>query len=89
MSPDDVDWCEAARNYVKLHVAEEAYLYRSTLRDLGASLDDRFVRIHRSLIVNVDRVQEVRAKTEGEWTVILHDGKELPLSRTYRHRLLS
>jgi two-component system, LytTR family, response regulator len=84
----DVDWFEAAGNYVRLHVGKGASLLRETMQGLEASLDpSSFVRIHRTMIVNVDRIQELQPWFAGNYVVILRDGTRLKLSRTYRDRL--
>jgi two-component system LytT family response regulator len=84
-----VDWLEAEGNYVRLHCGREAHLVRGTLGGMEEQLDARrFTRIHRSTIVNVDRVKEVRPWFAGDYQVKLHDGTELRLSRRYRDRLL-
>jgi two-component system LytT family response regulator len=84
----DIDWCEAAGNYVRLHVGAVSHLMRETMMRLEAGLDpDRFVRIHRCTIVNVDRIQELRPSSSGEYHVVLRDGTELALSRGYRDGL--
>lgn len=88
----EVDWIEAAGNYVCLHVRQESYLLRETLSSLEAQLDpQKFPRIHRSQIVNVERIRELQPWSHGEYHVILHDGTQLTLSRSYReclHELL-
>jgi two-component system LytT family response regulator len=85
---DDIDWIEAAGNYVKLHVGRETHLMRETMAGIEALLDpSRFLRIHRSAIVNLDRVREMQPWFSGEYTVILRDGTQLRLSRVYRDRL--
>jgi two-component system LytT family response regulator len=84
-----VDWLEAEGNYVRLHCGREAHLVRATLGGMEEQLDARrFTRIHRSTIVNVDRVKEVRPWFAGDYVVMLQDGTELRLSRRYRDRLL-
>ena len=84
-----IDWLEAEGNYVRLHCGREAHLVRGTLSGMEEQLDPRrFTRIHRSTIVNVDRVKEVRPWFAGDYLVKLHDGAELRLSRRYRDRLL-
>ena len=86
---DRVDWLEAEGNYVRLHCGREAHLVRATLGGMEDQLDARtFTRIHRSTIVNVDRVKEVRPWFAGDYVVKLQDGTELRLSRRYRDRLL-
>jgi len=84
----DIDWCEAAGNYVSLHVGTQTHLIRETMSRLEAQLDARqFVRIHRSTIVNLDRIQELRSSFNGEHVLSLRDGTRLTLSRGYRDGL--
>lgn len=85
---DEVDWIEAEDNYVRLHTGGKAHLLRQTMHELETALDPtRFVRVHRSAIVNLDRIQELRPLFNGEALVVLHDGKELKLSRSRRELL--
>ena len=85
---DELDWIEAAGNYVRLHSGVEEYLYRETLSRMEAALDPvRFARIHRSSIVNVERIKELHPLFRGDYTVVLRDGRELTLSKAYRERL--
>jgi two-component system LytT family response regulator len=85
---EDVDWLEAAGNYVTVHVGTEEYLVRETLEKLEAQLPaPRFVRVHRSTVVNLDRIRSLRPTPGGDHRLVLHDGRELTLSRTYRVRL--
>jgi two-component system LytT family response regulator len=84
----DIDWIEAADYYVQLHVGAKSYLHREPMRDLEARLDPRqFVRIHRSTIVAIDRVAELRPSAHGDHCVRLRDGTDLKLSRARRGRL--
>jgi two-component system LytT family response regulator len=86
---DAVDWFEAAGNNVRLHVGAATHQIRSTMRRLMEDLDpDRFVRIHRSTIVNVRRIKEVQPWVGGDYLAILLDGTQLKVSRNYRQRLL-
>ncbi len=88
LSVSEVDWLEAEDYYVQAHAGSQTHLLRQSLRDLEAQLDPRqFVRIHRSTIVNVRRIKELRPLFHGEYQVILHDGTTLKLSRSYRERL--
>jgi two-component system, LytTR family, response regulator len=81
----DIDWCEAAGNYVRVHVGPQEHLVRDTMAHLEAELDaQQFVRIHRSTIVNVDRIQEMQSSFNGEYVVLLRTGTRLTLSRGYR-----
>jgi len=83
-----LDWAEAEGNYVKLHVGPTVYLLRETLSHLETQLDpQRFARLHRSHLVNLDRIRELQPWSHGEYRVLLHDGTELTLSRNYRDRL--
>ena len=85
---DDVHWFEAAGNYVRLHVDGESHLLRETMNSLQDRLDpDRFLRIHRSTIVNVDRIHELQPTSQGEYVVRLINGTTLTLSRRYREKL--
>ncbi|MFO1081290.1 MAG: LytTR family DNA-binding domain-containing protein [Reyranellaceae bacterium] len=82
-----IDWIEAAGNYAVLHVGGETFEIRSSLSRLEAELDARrFVRVHKSHIVNIARVAEVVPWVSGDWRLRLHDGAELSLSRRYRER---
>ncbi|HYE58439.1 MAG TPA: LytTR family DNA-binding domain-containing protein [Rhodothermales bacterium] len=84
----DVDYIEADGPYAILHVDDRRYVVRMSLTELTARLDPRwFARIHRSTIVNLSRVRELREYTRGEWLVKLHDGTELNLSRSRRLQL--
>jgi two-component system LytT family response regulator len=84
----EVDWIEAAGNYVRLHLGKEEHLLRESLGGLEARLDPRrFVRIHRSTIVNIDRIRELRPTFHGDYQVVLKDGAELTLSRSCRDKL--
>ena len=85
---DEIDWIEAAGNYVKLHVGTDAHLFRETMNALEAQLDpDLFFRIHRSHIVNIERVKELQPWFNGEYVVFLRSGTRLTLSRGYREKL--
>ncbi len=86
---EEVDWIEAAGNYAKLHVGREGHLIRETMNGLEAKLNpDKFLRIHRSTLVNIDRIKELSPLFSGDYTVMLKTGAELTLSRNYRDRLL-
>jgi two-component system LytT family response regulator len=85
---EEIDWVEAAGNYVRLHCGGDAHLLRETMNGLEARLDgQRFLRVHRSTIVNVDRIRELQAWFHGDYLVILRDGTQLTLSRGYRPRV--
>jgi two-component system LytT family response regulator len=85
---DEIDWIEAAGNYVKLHVGADAHLFRETMNALESQLNpDIFYRIHRSHIVNIERVKELQPWFNGEYVVFLKNGTRLTLSRGYREKL--
>jgi two-component system LytT family response regulator len=85
----DIVHLSAEGNYVRIHTAEKSHLIRGTLADLEARLDPRrFARIHRSGIVNVDAIKEVRAHFHGDYIVALKNGETVRLSRRYQSRLL-
>lgn len=85
---EEIDWVEAAGNYVKLHVGTESHLFRESMKNMESRLDtDNFVRIHRSAIVNVDRIRELQPWFHGEYVVILQDGVRLMASRVFSDRL--
>jgi two-component system LytT family response regulator len=88
LKADEVDWIEAYGNYVRLHVGKSAYLLREPIGAMEAKVDpNRFLRIHRSALVNVERIREMQPMFHGQYTVVLHDGTQLTLSRRYRARL--
>jgi hypothetical protein len=83
----DIDWVEAAGNYAILHVGGDTFEIRSSLSKLEAELDPRrFVRVHKSYVVNVARIAEVTPWVSGDWRIRLQDGAEVNLSRRYRQR---
>jgi two-component system LytT family response regulator len=85
---EEIDWIEAAGNYVKLHVGTDAHLFRETMNSIEAKLDPHhFFRIHRSHIVNMERIKELQPWFNGEYVVVLQSGLRLTLSRGYREKL--
>jgi len=85
---EEIDWIEAAGNYVRVHVQRKSYLFRSTLSRIESALDpDVFVRIHRATIVNIGRVAELQVSFRGEHVLTLRDGTRLCLGAPYRERL--
>ena len=81
----DVEWAEAAANYVKLHVPGGTHVIRDTISVLESQLDPkRFARVHRSAIVNVDQVREIQPWFSGDQVIILRSGAKVKMSRTYR-----
>ena len=88
LDPEDVDWIEAEGVYVRLQVGAKTYLLRESLRNVEQRLDPRrFLRIHRSTILNLDRVKKIVPHFNGGALVILRDGRQLKMSRSYRDRV--
>jgi two-component system LytT family response regulator len=84
----EIDWIEAAGNYVKLHVGNDSHLIRETMNNVEGKLSpETFVRIHRCHIVNIEQVRELQPWFNGEYVVFLKNGTRLTLSRGYRERL--
>ena len=84
----EIDWIESAGNYVRLHVGRDRHLLRETMAALEEKLDpEQFLRIHRSTMVNLERVRELEPYFHGDQVLRLADGTKLTLSRTYRDRL--
>lgn len=85
---DDIDWIEAAANYVRVHIGQKQYLVRETMTNLESRLDpERFLRIHRSIIVRKDRIKELEPLFQGDYSLVLNDGTRLTSSRGYRDRI--
>lgn len=88
LKTEEIDWIEAEGKYVRIHVGKETYLLREAIGSMEGQLDPkRFPRIHRSTIVNIERVLELQPWFHNEYRVILKDGTELTLSRSCRKRL--
>ncbi|MFP5262698.1 MAG: LytR/AlgR family response regulator transcription factor [Blastocatellia bacterium] len=88
LKTEEIDWIEAEGKYVRLHVGKESHLLRETISSLEAQLDPkRFPRIHRSTIVNIDRIRELQPWFHNEYRVLLRDGTQLMLSRGCRKKL--
>jgi two-component system LytT family response regulator len=84
----DIDWIESSRNNVRLHVGKEIYVFHETTSGIEAKLDPKkFFRIHRSTIVNIEKIKEMHPWFNGDYSVTLKDGTKLTLSSTYRERL--
>ena len=87
---DEIDWIEASDNYVCLHCGKETHVLRETMSQLESRLDPvRFLRVHRSAIVNLDRIKELQPWFRGDYRVILRDGTELTLTKSHREKLES
>jgi two-component system LytT family response regulator len=85
---EEIDWIEASGHYLTLHAGRDAHLIRGTMADLEARLDRRrFIRVRRSAIVNVDRIQELRPASHGECEVVLRSGVSVPSGRAYGPRV--
>jgi two-component system LytT family response regulator len=85
LKAEDIDWIEAAGNYLRLHVGRDRHLLRETMAGIERQLDPKiFVRIHRSTIVNLDRITAFEPALHGDYSVTLQDGRTLTLTRTYR-----
>jgi two-component system, LytTR family, response regulator len=85
LATGEIDWIEANGNYVHIHSGSTTYLHRETLRQLQTTLDPaRFLRVHRAIIVNVDRIREVHPLFNGNAELVLHDGTRIGLSRRFR-----
>jgi two-component system LytT family response regulator len=81
---DEIRWIEGEGNYARLHTEHRSHLFRATLKELADRLaDHRFLRVHHSYLVHLDRVRELRPRRRGEYLVHLDDGTRLPTSRAY------
>jgi two-component system, LytTR family, response regulator len=88
LSVADIDWIEAASYYACLHVGSDTHILRRSLSELEQDLgDEKFIRIHRSIVVNLDRIRGLELQTSGEYEVVLKSKVRLRLSRRYRKRL--
>lgn len=87
LNVEEIDWIESAGNYVDIHAGNETHLLRETMANMEAKLDpEKFLRIHRSVIVNIDRIQEIQPD-EYDYIVVLKDGKILGMGRKYRDKM--
>lgn len=88
LAVDEIDWVEAADNYVKLHAGRDCHLLHATMNSLESKLDPKlFLRIHRSTIVNVSRIRELHPMFHGEYRIVLKNGAEITSGRSYKNRL--
>jgi len=88
LKTDEITWIEAAGNYLELHTGKESHLIREPISDFEQRLNpERFIRIHRSCIVNVECIKELQPGFGGEYLVVMNDGQQLTASRGYRERL--
>jgi two-component system, LytTR family, response regulator len=87
---ESIDWIGAADNYVEIHAHGTAHLLREPLQEIERRLDPRrFARIHRGIVVNLDRIDRLRTRPGGDPEATLHDGTRLPVGRSYAARLLA
>jgi two-component system, LytTR family, response regulator len=87
---DEIDWIEASDNYICLHCGKATHILRETMNEVETWLDSaRFLRVHRSAIVNLDRIRELRPWFRGDYRIILLDGTELTMTKTHREKLES
>jgi len=85
---DEIDWIQAEANYSRVHTGELSYLLRESMQSLDETLDaDTFIRVHRSAIINIDRVQKVVTSADGAFSIVLKTGALVPLGPSYRPRL--
>ena len=88
LKTEEIDYVQAEDYYVKLKVGSKGHLLRETMNEMEAKLDPaKFLRIHRSTIVNIERIRELQQHFNGDYIVVLHDGVELKLSRSRREQL--
>ena len=87
---DEIDWIEGYGNYLKVHAGRESHLIRGTMQSLESKLDpETFVRVHRSAIVNIEKIKEIYPRSNGDQDLVLQSGEQLMLSRKYRDRFLA
>jgi two-component system LytT family response regulator len=85
---EEIDWIEAASNYVRLHTGRDSHLMRETMSALESKLDPKkFLRASRSVIVNIEKIKEMHPLFRGEYEIVLHTGARLTMGRAYRERL--
>ena len=88
LQPEQIEWVEAERDYVRLHQGSESFLVRSSMNRLSELLDPRdFMRVHRSTLVNLNHVSEMRALNSGDYEILLDNKTRLLMSRGYRGAL--
>ena len=87
---DEIDWIETHGNYVKVYAGRESHLIRGTMQSLETKLNpEKFVRVHRSVMVNVEKIKEIYPRSNGDQDLVLHNGQQLMLSRNYRDRFFT
>lgn len=87
---DEIDWIETHGNYLKVYAGRESHLIRGTMQSLETKLDpEKFVRVHRSVIVNVEKIKEIYPRSNGDQDLVLQNGQQLMLSRNYRDKFFA
>lgn len=87
---DEIDWIETHGNYLKVHAGRDSHLIRGTMQSLETKLDpEKFVRVHRSVIVNVEKIKEIYPRSNGDQDLVLQNGRQLMLSRNYRDKFFA
>ena len=87
---DEIDWIETHGNYLKVYAGRESHLIRATMQSLETKLDpEKFVRVHRSVIVNLEKVKEIYPRSNGDQDLVLQNGQQLMLSRNYRDKFFN
>ena len=87
---DEIDWIETHGNYLKVHTGRESHLIRGTMQSLETKLNpEKFVRVHRSVIVNVEKIKEIYPRSNGDQDLVLKNGRQLMLSRNYRDKFFA
>jgi two-component system, LytTR family, response regulator len=90
LKPSEIDWVESAGNYAYFHVGSQTRISRETMHSVQCRLEKHnFVRIHRSAIVNLDRIRKLKPLLYGDYEIELRDGTKLPMSRTQRQAVMS
>ena len=87
---DEIDWIETYGNYLKVHAGRESHLIRGTMQSLETRLDpEKFVRVHRSVIVNIEKIKEIYPRSNGDQDLVLQNGQQLMLSRNFRDKFFA
>jgi two-component system LytT family response regulator len=87
---DEIDWIETHGNYLKVYAGRDSHLIRGTMQSLETKLDpEKFVRVHRSIIVNVEKIKEIYPRSNGDQDLVLQNGRQLMLSRNYRDKFFA
>lgn len=89
LAPREIDWIEARDDHVKVHAGRSVHLVRETMTHIEARLPPGFVRVHRSAVVNAERIREIQPWVKGDYVLILSDGTRVTSGRTYRERVRS